>query len=346
MPSSLLAAPKRLARRLRLRLQRQILGDRGLHRVVVNRPHAGGVMDAVETAGDGTAMVVGWSADERLFADGLRLIGHGLIVEPAHVFRVLRPDLARLTGSHPDRLGIVVEFVLPQAASGLALQLMDGDTPLVPVQMPDFAPPDYGQLFGNPGVWHRQDLYGVGPPMSIVSQEILDLCSDLDGPLLDFGCGAGALVSRLRAGGLDARGLELDTPTMRGATLAGAAGHVTFYDGAMPAPFADGAFASVTCCEVLEHIPEYQAAISEIARLARHRVLLTVPDMSSIPRGRAHGVVPWHLLEASHVNFFTQASLASVLAPHFRSVRFARIGEVRCDRIRFYTSLVAICAKG
>jgi len=336
--------PERIARRVRARIIRRLL-PRGLQRVLIQRPHAGGVLDAVEISGDGTVAVAGWSADESAFIGTLSLGVLGSRLKPAHVFRVPRPDLARLNGSHPERLGLIAEFVLPPDASGRPLTVLVEDTAVATVDGPVFRPPDYGDLFGNPGVWHREQVYGVGPPQPTVSSEILDLCSDLPGPLLDFGCGAGALLSRLRQAGIDASGLELDTTVMRSATLPGAAGHVTFYDGTLPSPFASGAFASVTCCEVLEHIPDYRGAAAALARLTRDRALITVPDMSSIPRGLAHGVVPWHLLEGSHVNFFTQGSLAATLEPHFRRVRFARIGEIRCERLRFYTSLVAFCDK-
>jgi SAM-dependent methyltransferase len=344
MLSRLRALPDRWARRLRAKAERRLF-PRGLRRTAIGRTHAGGVLDAVETTGDGIVAVVGWAADEQAFVDGLSLTGHGVRLVPTHVFRVPRPDLTTLGGRHPERLGIVAEFVLPVELSGRALDVTLGEAAVARFDVPVFQPPHYHDLYGNPGVWHRDQVYGVGPPLPTVSREIFDLCSDLPGPILDFGCGAGALLSRLREQGLDASGLELDTPVMRAATVPGAAGHVTFYSGAMPAPFAGGAYATVTCCEVLEHIPEYLAAVAEIARLARTRAMITVPDMSSIPRGLGHGVVPWHLLEGSHVNFFTQASLEATLAPHFSRIRFARIGEIRCDRMRFYTSLVAICDK-
>ncbi len=63
--------------------------------------------------------------------------------------------------------------------------------------------------------------------------------------------------------------------------------------------FAAGAFASVTCVEVLEHIEDIEGAVREIARLARERVFVTVPDISAIP----------------------------LLEPHFARVRMVRIGR-------------------
>ncbi len=333
----------RMARRVRTQLEYTLFGHVGVQTVPINRPHAGGVIDGIEFNDDGTLSVLGWSPDAHAYADPMRLTAHGTSIAASHVFRVTRPDLGQLVADRPERLGLVVEFILPPPWSGAAVTLSLGDTRIADVSVPVFSQPAYCEFYGDPGVWHRDDVYGVGPPVASVSTEILGLCGDLEGPLLDFGCGTGALISALRARGLDASGLELDQPQMRDATRPEVRAHVTYYSGALPAPFADGAFRAVTCCEVLEHIPDYEQAVAELARLARERALITVPDMSGVPRGYGHGVVPWHLLERSHLNFFTQQSLGAVLRRHFGRVQFFRIGEVRCGRMRFYTSLVALC---
>lgn len=345
MAFSLSALSVRLARRFRRKLEYALLGHQGLSIVRVGRPHAGGVIDGVEMGDDGTLAVVGWSADIETYAQSLTLRARGGSIPASHVFRVTRPDLERLGGDHPTRMGVILEFVLPVEWSGANATLVASETVIADIPLPTFSTPAYVQLYGNPGVWHREHVYNVGAPVKQVSSEILALCDGLPGPLLDFGCGAGVLVGALRARGVDARGLELDTPEMCAAAEADAAAHLTYYGGTFPAPFADGAFRSVTCCEVLEHVPDYAAAVAELARLAQDRVLITVPDMSAIPRGYRHGVVPWHLMERSHVNFFTQQSVAAVLQPHFRRVQFFRIGEVRCERLRFFTSLVALCER-
>jgi 2-polyprenyl-3-methyl-5-hydroxy-6-metoxy-1,4-benzoquinol methylase len=191
-------------------------------------------------------------------------------------------------------------------------------------------------------VLHRNDIYTSGPPVPEVSIEVLELARRLPGPVLDFGCGAGALVRALRTEGVEAYGLELDDERIRSHVLDEARPWVTLYDGRFPSPFRDGQFRSVCCSEVIEHIPNPVLVVEELARLASQRILVTVPDMSAIPRGYRHGVVPWHLLEGTHVNFFTQASLESLLAPTAARMEVARFGLVRCDRLSYYTNLAAV----
>lgn len=345
MPAPPFVLAGRVARRARRSLEHMLLGRRGPTYVPLARAHAGGVIDGIEVGADGTLSVIGWAPDRNSFAEPLHLQAHGLDVSPSHVFGVTRPDLAHIQGDAPTRFGIVVEFILPIEWSRRTVELLREGDPLALVPAPELIAPAYSEFYGNPGVWHRAQVYGVGPPVRHVSSELLDLCNSLPEPVLDFGCGAGALVGGLRSLGVEASGLELNTLQMREALLDEARPHVTLYDGAFPAPFREAAFASVTCCEVLEHIPDYGRAVGELARLARDELLITVPDMSAIPRGHAHGVVPWHLMEASHVNFFTQQSLEALLRPHFPEVQFFRIGEVRCERLRFYTSLAALCRR-
>jgi hypothetical protein len=95
----------------------------------------------------------------------------------------------------------------------------------------------------------------------------------------------------------------------------------------------------------LEHVPDYQAAVREIARLAGEQALFTVPDASAIPLGFQHGAVPWHLLERTHVNFFTQRSLQQLLQPHFSKVQFSRVGAAYFNKTPYWVSLSALCWK-
>jgi hypothetical protein len=55
--------------------------------------------------------------------------------------------------------------------------------------------------------------------------------------------------------------------------------------------------------------------------------------------------VPWHLLEATHANFFNQTSLTKELRRYFSRVQIGRIGSVYLNDTRTFVSLTALCSK-
>ena len=73
----------------------------------------------------------------------------------------------------------------------------------------------YAHLHTWTAVLGRADIYASGLPTRAVSAEVLSLARRLPGPVLDFGCGAGALVAALRREGIDAYGLEIDDARIR-----------------------------------------------------------------------------------------------------------------------------------
>lgn len=75
-------------------------------------------------------------------------------------------------------------------------------------------------------------------------------------------------------------------------------------------PFSDNSFDVVFCSEVLEHIPAIEKACSEIARVARHEIVIGVPYRQDIRVGRTtcnacgQSNPPW-----GHVNSFDEKRL-------------------------------------
>lgn len=79
---------------------------------------------------------------------------------------------------------------------------------------------------------------------------------------------------------------------------------------ALRLPFADGAFDAVICSEVLEHIPDYRAAIAEIARVLRPGGRLCV----SVPRSWCERLCwalarDYHQVPGGHLRIFDSARL-------------------------------------
>jgi SAM-dependent methyltransferase len=310
--------------------------------VPVGEAVEGGYVDVIAIHSDGTIAASGWSKSLETFRHALSLTVAGVRFEPTHAYRIHRPDLAAVFGREATLFGAAVEWIAGPRTKEEAAALKAGQRVIASFTAPPVEEPHYSHLRNERRVLHREDIYASGPPVPEVSIEVLELARRLPGPVLDFGCGAGALVRALRREGIEAYGLELDDERIRHHLLDEARPWVTLYDGRLPTPFRDRQFRSVCCSEVIEHLPDPALAVEELARLASERLFVTVPDMSAIPRGYHHGMVPWHLLESTHLNFFTQASLESLLAPIASRIEVARFGQVKCDRLSYYTNLAAV----
>jgi SAM-dependent methyltransferase len=92
--------------------------------------------------------------------------------------------------------------------------------------------------------------------------------------VLDVGCGTGVLVDALNEAGYQAEGVDSDEAVM--GVMAGP--HRVGTIDALP--YADASFDVVVAAEVLEHLPVdiYAVALGELARVARRRVIITVPN--------------------------------------------------------------------
>jgi SAM-dependent methyltransferase len=306
-------------------------------------------MDRIEIDPSGVIRVGGWSrvpfeskTVPRVYLD------HETVPFVQH-YRVTRPDVeSTIQGIKVLQAGLVFEYIVPESMCSRQFQSISVDADNLKVHFAgpfDFINPHYRGLFDSPQVYHRENIYGSGPPNSAINSAVLALARTLEGPVLDFGCGSGALITDLRARGIEAHGLELDTPVIRESIKPVIRPFIKLYDGDLPSPFSAGDFNSVFCSEVLEHIPQYEGAIAEIACLATKKAILTVPDASAIPLGYPHLLIPWHLLEGTHVNFFNQTNLRRALEPHFSKIDFGRICPCTMNDSSFHVSLVAVCLK-
>ena len=199
-------------------------------------------------------------------------------------------------------------------------------------------------------VLHRENIYGSGPPVTEPGAETLYLIQQYLGSresVLDVGCGAGAYGPSLIAAGHEWLGLEVNA----GCIELLQARHLPYRrvnDEAAGLPCADAECDNAICIEVLEHIAEPDAFLAEIARSIRRRALFSVPNIEVIPYFSAWQVVPWHLLEADHKNFFTRASLRELLRHHFRRVEVFSYAEhpLRTpDGIALHVHLFAVAEK-
>ena len=171
----------------------------------------------------------------------------------------------------------------------------------------------------------RSDVYQAGPPVDAVSEEILAfVLSNAIGRVLDLGCGIGPYLGHLMGSGFNVIGVEYSHSV---ACQAVALGRPVMVASATEIPFSDKCFDTVVMIEALEHVPDPHAALREIVRVTRKRLIMTVPNFGAVPQLSRIQMVPWHMLSPTHVNFFTNEILASVLKQHFGRVQVSSLGH-------------------
>jgi 2-polyprenyl-3-methyl-5-hydroxy-6-metoxy-1,4-benzoquinol methylase len=156
------------------------------------------------------------------------------------------------------------------------------------------------------------ELWGIARPDSV----------------LDVGCGEGVLTTEWAERLGDGRivGIDLDDPKLRTEWEARSRPNLDFRaEEATSLSFDDDEFDMATAIEVLEHVPEPEATLSEMARVARRHLLVSVPReplwrMLNMARGaylRDLGNTPGHLNHWSKVGF------------HSLLTRYGTVQEVR-----------------
>ncbi len=116
--------------------------------------------------------------------------------------------------------------------------------------------------------------------------------------VLDLGCGHGGMSEVLRDEGARVVGLDRDA-----ARLSGEEGSFTAGD-AEVLPFASGVFDVVIAHDVIEHMPGYEAALSEVERVLSPggRALVTFPPFFSPFGGHQQGLgIPWRFFAYGHM---------------------------------------------
>jgi 2-polyprenyl-3-methyl-5-hydroxy-6-metoxy-1,4-benzoquinol methylase len=139
--------------------------------------------------------------------------------------------------------------------------------------------------------------------------------------LLDVGCGEGVLVHRWaqRPGVGRAVGIDLEEESIQAGWAQRQAPNLEYrVMEAAELPFADGEFDLASAIEVLEHLPEPERTLREMARCARRHLLVSVPHeplwrMLNMARGAylpALGNTPGHL------NHWSRRSFVELLSRH------------------------------
>jgi 2-polyprenyl-3-methyl-5-hydroxy-6-metoxy-1,4-benzoquinol methylase len=146
--------------------------------------------------------------------------------------------------------------------------------------------------------------------------------------VLDVGCGEGVLTAqwaeRLRDGRVV--GIDLDDPKLRAEWEKRSRPNLEFRtEEATSLSFADDEFDLACAIEVLEHLPQPEATVAEMARVARRHLLVSVPRE---PLWRALNVARGAYLRRlgntpGHVNHWSKQAFVSLLS------RYGTVEEAR-----------------
>lgn len=166
-------------------------------------------------------------------------------------------------------------------------------------------------------------LYLSRDPFAGVSGSIFDFVAARAGHrIIDFGCGTGGYAARLQALGHDVVGVDANPAHVAATAKLGVEAHEA--NGRLP--FGDRSADTVLMIEVLEHIgdADVEPVLTEVRRVARRNVLMTVPDCEDVEPLMAAGLTPDHFLATDHVQFFTRDRMQALLERFFPRVEVGR----------------------
>ncbi len=179
-----------------------------------------------------------------------------------------------------------------------------------------------GTVTGN-----TYDKYGSNNPvvkrlMAGFEADLEDLFARADPQsLLDVGCGEGVLTHRWarRLGERPVVGIDLEDPAIQAEWEGRQAPNLRYrVMKAENLPFEDGEFDVAAAIEVLEHVPDPEHTLAEMARVASGHLLVSVPRepvwrVTNLARGaywKDLGNTP------GHVNHWSRAAFTRLVARH------------------------------
>jgi 2-polyprenyl-3-methyl-5-hydroxy-6-metoxy-1,4-benzoquinol methylase len=152
--------------------------------------------------------------------------------------------------------------------------------------------------------------------------------------ILDIGCSTGAYVQRLRAMGYSAYGCDL---LINSAWRESSTEFFTVSD-SINLPFADSSFDTCIAFEVLEHLEQVDQALSEIHRVCRKNIILTVPNCSDNAVLKNSGLTFYHWTDKTHKQSFTADTIADLLKQNnFKVESLSYINPTAPDKLFFST---------
>jgi 2-polyprenyl-6-hydroxyphenyl methylase/3-demethylubiquinone-9 3-methyltransferase len=151
--------------------------------------------------------------------------------------------------------------------------------------------------------------------------------------LLDIGCGGGVLAEEFARLGCQVAGIDIAAESIAVARAhARTQGLLINYQtgSATQLPFDGGSFEIVSCCDVLEHISEWEQVIVEVGRVLKSGGLFLFDTINRTPKSKStfiFGLQEWSYTKLfprdTHVweMFITPGELTSVLEKHGMKVK-------------------------
>ena len=158
------------------------------------------------------------------------------------------------------------------------------------------------------------------------------------GRALDFGAGAGGLTARLREHCPSAVGIDLDAEKLafaRAEVAERKIDNIEFvcYPGGLPVPLPGASFDSITCVDVVEHLPKPAGFVAEFRRLLRPGGLLLVSF--GPPWRHPHGKHMWSQLPGWWTHLLFPESAVMRVAGFGPDSTWAQLGLHRLTVGRF-----------
>jgi 2-polyprenyl-3-methyl-5-hydroxy-6-metoxy-1,4-benzoquinol methylase len=200
-----------------------------------------------------------------------------------------------------------------------------------------------GTVTGN-----TYDKYGSTNPvvrrlMATFEHTLEELFRQADArSILDVGCGEGVLTHRWAQQLGDRRvvGIDLEDPTLEAEQAKRRAPNLEYrVMKAENLPFADGEFDMASAIEVLEHVPDPEHTVEEMARVAQRWLLVSVPRE---PLWRALNMARGAYVKdlgntPGHLNHWSKRSFVALLSRH---------GEVVEARSPFPWTMLLVRVRG
>lgn len=148
----------------------------------------------------------------------------------------------------------------------------------------------------------HQRLVGDYKNRSVNPNRLMFAEQHAESPVLDVGCGHGEYIDALR--NREVVGIDILAYKERSRIVRGDATNL---------PFRDDSFDTVLMFEVLEHLYNPVAVLSEVQRVAREKLLLSVPNAVDPSIFEATGVAMHPFVDETHVNFYDEVTLRDAL---------------------------------